>query len=286
MKALEGKNVLITGGSLGIGLAVAKKCVEDGARVAIGARNETDLANALEELNAIAPNQISHKLDVADDASVAAFVAHCEGEMGALHGLVNLAGIYGPIGATPDVDLDAFVQAININFIGTVRMCRAVAPKLVANAEGKKKIVNFSGGGAASPFPNYSAYATSKVAIVRFTENLALELEADGVEVNCIAPGFVVTRLHQQTAEAGAGAAGAGFFEKTQKMVEDGGVPPDKAANLSSYLLSSASNGISGKFLAAPWDGWDQPEFQERLRSEKNFCTLRRIDDKGFFEKK
>lgn len=286
MSTLAKRNIVITGGSLGIGLAVAKKCAEEGARVVVAARNEGDLDDAVAELSKISEGHLRCTLDVSSDASVKAFADFCEKEVGEVHGLVNVAGVYGPIGATPDVDLDAFVQAIQINFLGTVRMCRTFAPRLVADEHGKKKIVNFSGGGAASPFPNYSAYATSKVAVVRFTENLSLELEGDGVQVNCIAPGFVVTRMHQETAAAGAGAAGDAFYEKTKKLVDEGGVPPDKAANLTAYLLSSASNGVTGKFLAAPWDAWDTPEFVERLKTEPNFCTLRRIDDKSFFEKK
>jgi 3-oxoacyl-[acyl-carrier protein] reductase len=140
----------------------------------------------------------------------------------------------------------------------------------------RKKIVNYSGGGAASPFPNYSAYATSKIALVRYTENIALELAAESIDINCIAPGFVITRLHRQTLAAGSEAAGASFYEGTKKQMESGGVPPEKAADLTAFLLSDESDGITGKFISAPWDPWDSLEFQGRLRSDKDFCTIRR----------
>ncbi|MBL7172095.1 MAG: SDR family oxidoreductase [Desulfobacteraceae bacterium] len=149
---------------------------------------------------------------------------------------------------------------------------------------GRKKIINYSGGGAAGPFPRFSAYATSKAAIVRFTENLALELADEGFDVNSIAPGFVITRLHQDTLEAGPELATEAFHENTKKQMESGGVPPEKAADLTAFLLSDASDGITGKFLSAPWDAWQEEAFQERLRTDKDFATLRRIDDKTFFK--
>ena len=67
--------------------------------------------------------------------------------------------------------------------------------------------------------------------------------------------------------------------------MESGGVPPEKAADLTAFLLSEASDGITGKFLSAPWDAWQDASFQERLRTDKDFATLRRIDDKTFFSK-
>lgn len=197
-----------------------------------------------------------------------------------MDGLVNCAGIYGPIGPLNEIDVEDFAKAIQINFLGTVFMCHYFAP-LMANRSAK--IVNFSGGGAATPFPNYSAYATSKIAIVRLTENLAEELKPLGISVNAIAPGFVITRLHEQTIQAGE-RAGKSFLENTKKQMDGGGVPPEKAAELSVYLLSDQSAGINGKFISAPWDDWKNLAFAERLKKEKNFAVLRRIDGKTFSE--
>ena len=120
---------------------------------------------------------------------------------------------------------------------------------------------------------------------MRFTENLALELAGDSVEVNCVAPGFVITRLHQQTLDAGSEAAGRDFLETTRKQIESGGVSPEKAAELTVFLLSEKSNGITGKFISAPWDPWSEQEFQSLLRTDKDIATLRRIDRKTFFKK-
>jgi 3-oxoacyl-[acyl-carrier protein] reductase len=284
MGILENKRIIITGGSQGIGYAVAEKCVSEGAEVLLVARNESDLKVAITKLSSLSQrNHRYYVLDVSNLEAVRHFAAWITSEQLAIDGLVNCAGVYGPIGKSTDVDLGDFNKAININFLGTVFMCSAFAPMLSASA--RRKIVNFSGGGAATPFANYSAYATSKVAIVRFTENLSIELSSDLLDINCVAPGFVLTRLHKLTVDAGSDVAGKGFFEFTQRQIESGGTSPQKAADLTCFLLSGASDGITGKFISAPWDPWQTEEFQSLLRTDKDAATLRRIDNKTYFRK-
>ena len=284
MGILDSKTILITGGSLGIGLEVAKKCAVEGARVIRSARNLNNLKSSIEELKKIS-NRDHHfyRIDVSQYKEVQKFARWCSEKFQEVNGLVNCAGIYGPIGKIYQVDMEKFAEAIQINFLGTVYMCNAFSPLL--KSASRKKIVNFSGGGAATPFANFSAYATSKIAIVRLTENISVELKDEGFDVNCIAPGFVITRLHQQTLKAGPGLATQAFYENTEKQIENGGVPAEKAANLTAFLLSSESDGITGKFISAPWDPWQEKEFQNRLRTDKDFATIRRIDDKTFFKK-
>ena len=284
MGILDDKTIIITGGSVGIGSVIAEECVKEGAVVIIVARNENDLKLSLNNLKAISDkNHRSYSLDVKNLNAINVFANWLENEDLTINGLVNCAGVYGPIGKTINVDMDKFTETININFLGTVYMCNMISPLMKNN--GHNKIINYSGGGAASPFPHYSAYATSKVAIVRFTENLSIELGDDGFDINCIAPGFVITRLHQDTIEAGPDSAGRTFFENTQKQVKDGGVSPKQAAELTVFLLSDDSNGICGKFLSAPWDPWQDKLFQEQLKVDNDLATLRRIDEKFFYKK-
>jgi 3-oxoacyl-[acyl-carrier protein] reductase len=127
--------------------------------------------------------------------------------------------------------------------------------------------------------PRYDAYAGSKAAIVRLTENIA----AGGqVEVNAVAPGFVATQMHEGTLTAGAEAAGDGYFERTREQLASGGVPRELAAELVCFLLSSEAHGITGRLISAQWDPWRKPEFQARLRSDPDLARLRRIDDHFF----
>jgi len=278
---LKSKTVVVTGGSMGLGFAVARKCAREGANVVIAARNKKDLDRALAELKKQSMGRCAaFVLDVGALNRVVDFASWCKNKFRTIHGLVNCAGIYGPIGRLNVVDLKLFEDTVQINFLGTVRMCHAFYP--LFDPDARKKIVNFSGGGAAAPFPNYSAYAAGKAAVVRFTENLAVEWAGDQFDINCVAPGFVVTRLHEQTMEKGAALAGESFFENTKKQIQNGGVSPELAANLVSFLLSDQSDGITGKFISAPWDPWQDAGFQERLRTDKDLATLRRIDGRTF----
>ncbi len=282
--SLKGKTILITGGSIGIGKVVAEFCAKASALVIITSRTESDLKTELEILKKISPMDHQYRvMDVGNRSQVEETAVWVKEEFGSLDGLINNAGIYGPIGPIQDISLDDFEKTMQINFMGTVYMCHYFAPLL---KERKGKIINFSGGGASGPFVNYSAYASSKTAVVRLTENMAEELAPLGIEVNAVGPGFVVTRLHEQTILAGEGKAGKNFLENTKKQIEKGGVPPEKAAALSVYLMSDESKGINGKFISAPWDPWEKPEFVEKLKKDKNFATLRRIDEMNFRDAK
>jgi len=281
---LQGKIIVITGGSVGIGLAVSKKIALEGGTVIIFARNKDNLINAVNELNSI--SNVTHYYFVGDVSNLSdaeLFSNWVKENFGKIHGLVNCAGVYGPIGKTTEVNMIDFLKTIEINLMGTIYMCSAFSE--LFSTEYKKKIVNFSGGGASGTFPNYSAYATSKIAVVKFTENLAVELAEDNFDINCVAPGFVATRIHEKTLEVGPEIAGKAFYDNTVKQLENGSVPPEKAADLTTFLLSEESDGITGKFLSAPWDPWQEKYFQELLKIDKDFATLRRVDNKIIFKK-
>ena len=284
MSNLLSKTFIVTGGSLGIGFSIAKKIANCGGRVIIAARTKTDLINAVVELNKISP--LDHKyyqVDLGDLNEVENFSKWFGVNIGKLNGLVNCAGIYGPIGKTTEINLNFFHDTIKINFLGTVYMCNLFY-KYFCN-DFRKKIINLSGGGAATPFPNYSAYATSKAAVVRFTENLSIELTTENFDINCVAPGFVLTRLHKQTLDSDLKDVGQAFYHNTKKQLESGGTSPDIAADLIAFLLSDESNGITGKFISAPWDSWIDDDFINLIRNDSDFCTLRRIDNKTYYKK-
>lgn len=270
---LEGKSVVITGGSMGIGFATAKACLEAGASITICSRHARDLDKALEALDggsrAAARAADVTRVDDVDRLLDTAIARH-----GRLDAVVHSAGVYGPIGPAYDVDPEEWLDAIRINLFGTFLVARQAVRRFRASGGGR--LVLFSGGGAASPFPRYTSYACAKAAVVRFTETLALEVAADDIAVNCIAPGFVITRLHEQTLAA-AERAGSDFLATTRKQIDAGGVPPEVAADTAVFLASDLARGITGKFVAAPYDGWrDWPQHLGELRSTDIF-TLRRI---------
>jgi NAD(P)-dependent dehydrogenase (short-subunit alcohol dehydrogenase family) len=267
------KRVLITGGSMGIGRAVAHRLAEDGWQVAVAARG----LEAVEDTVASLPGEghAAVQLDVSDPDAWPDALSGID----ALSGLVCAAGVIAPIGRLGSYSPEEFKRTLEINLFGTWLAINACMPLL---RESRGSVVTFSGGGATSPLPNFDGYAASKAAVVRLTENLAHALAEDGVRLNSVAPGFVVTRMHDATVEAGPEAAGTSYFEQTQRQVEEGGVPPERAARLVAFLLSHEADGITGKLISAPWDPWEDDDFRSRLRSEPDLATLRRIDDQFF----
>jgi NAD(P)-dependent dehydrogenase (short-subunit alcohol dehydrogenase family) len=267
-------NVLVTGGSLGIGRAIAETLAARGDRVVLVARG----AEALEQAAAAVGGE-AVAFDVAD---AAAWPAAME-RIGAVDALVCAAGVLGPVGAAGDIDAAEFARTLQINLGGTYLAIHHCLPRL---PDGRGAIVTFSGGGATGPLPRYDAYAASKAAVVRLTENVAAVAADRGITVNAVAPGFVATRMHEGTLAAGPEAAGADYYARTQRDLEAGGVPPQRAADLVAFLLGPDARGITGKLLSAQWDPWQDREFRARLEAEPDLATLRRIDDQFFTAKR
>jgi 3-oxoacyl-[acyl-carrier protein] reductase len=196
--------------------------------------------------------------------------------------LVNNAGIYGPMGPIEDVDWQSWVDAINVNVLGSVSMCRAVLPHFKRQRAGK--IVQLSGGGATNPLPFISAYAASKAAIVRFVETLAEEVRGHGIEVNAIAPGALNTRMLDEVLAAGPERVGADFYARAQKQRDSGGAPLSAGADLAVFLGSPASDGITGKLISAIWDPWGEFGAHLAEMQTSDVYTLRRIvpKDRGW----
>lgn len=272
---LENINALITGGSQGLGKAIAEHFLREGANVCICARNEQELATAHDELKTKFPSQrvLAKRCDISSEAQVDELASFVLSEFGSLRALVLNAGIYGPMGPTESVSLDDWRRAIEINLFGVLLPCRAWIPHFKKNGG---KIIVISGGGATNPLPNISSYAASKAAVVRLAETLAEELKPFHVDVNAIAPGALKTRLVKQVLDAGPEKVGADFFAKNKKWAEDGSVPLDLGARLAVYLASAESDGITGKLISAQWDPWENlQKFKSDLGGD--IYTLRRI---------
>ena len=198
-----------------------------------------------------------------------------------LRALINAAGVQSPIGVFEQLDPEDWNRNISINLFGTVNMIRGALP-FFKSAEGGK-IINFSGGGATSSRPNFSAYAVSKTAVVRLTEILDEELREYNIDVNAVAPGAINTGMLDEIIAAGLQAGDE--HARAQKRKIDGGDPIYKIVDLCRFLISSESDGISGKFISAIWDDYKSKTFLERLREDPNFCCLRRIDGVGYDKK-
>jgi 3-oxoacyl-[acyl-carrier protein] reductase len=277
----EGKVVIVTGGSMGIGRAVASAFAANGAQLLLVARSPGPLAETREALRRCHRGVEAMTADVGSPEEAERVVARALELFGGLDVLVNNAGVYGPIGSVHEVDPGAWLETFRINCFGTFCMSRAAVPALIARGGGR--IINMSGGGALSPFPNFSAYAISKAAVVRLTENLAEELRPYDIQVNAIAPGMVATRLHRLTLEAGE-RAGQEFLEKTRRTMDEGGVPAETPAELALYLASPETAGLTGRVISAVWDDWKSIHAHVGEIMEGDVYTMRRIvpRDRGY----
>ena len=280
---LTGRSALITGASRGLGLEVARHFVAAGADVFLCARHADTLEEARRSVAAAAPARrvLAAAGDVSREADVDRVTEAALGAFPGLDILVNNAGVYGPLGPIERIDPRQWMRAVEINLLGSMLMARALVPHFQQRGGGK--IIQISGAGATKPLANISAYSASKAAVVRFAETLAIELRPHRVDVNAVAPGALNTTMLDEVLAAGPETVGHEFYARAREQQASGGTPLARGAELCVFLGSPASDGISGKLIAAVWDPWKTlPEHRATLDSS-DIYTIRRIlpEDRG-----
>jgi NAD(P)-dependent dehydrogenase (short-subunit alcohol dehydrogenase family) len=183
-----GRTALVTGGSRGIGLAVARALVKGGARVAITGTTEKGLSGATAEL-AAGDRVIGVKADVRSYSEVEAAMARVSERFGGLDILVNNAGV-GGFAPVADMAVGDWERVIDTNLTGVFHCCRAALPYLKRRGGW---IINISSLSSKNPFPSGAAYCASKAALNAFSESLMQEVRYDGIRVAYVLPGSVNT---------------------------------------------------------------------------------------------
>ena len=223
---LDGQVAVITGGGQGLGLAIARRLVDSGAKVSLWDVNADVLAAAKTELGAAASTSI---VNIADYDAVAAATAAVEAALGRIDILVNSAGIAGKNAPLDEYDLAEWRRVIDIDLNGTFYVNRAIVPGMKARNYGR--IVNIASIAGKEGNPNASAYAAAKAGVIGMTKALGKELAKYDIAVNAITPATAKTRILDELKPE--------FIDYMLSRIPRGRfLEVDEAANMVAWLVS------------------------------------------------
>ena len=244
------KIAFVTGGGTGIGKAIVRQLAKNGAKVAIASRARAHIESATTEFTALGSTVMPVQMDVSNKQDVARAVDEVISQWGAIHILVNNAGISG-LSMINDPDDSKWYDIINTNLHGLYLVTKSVLKHMPDHCDGR--VINISSVLGKFGVPGYTAYCTTKHGMIGFTRALALEVVDRGITVNTICPGWVETEM----AALGIAETAAlqGITQEEFKAQAIAGVPirrfieVQEVAELVAYIASDAAKGITGQAL-------------------------------------
>jgi len=267
---LRGQIAIVTGGGRGIGRAIALALAKAGAAVAVVARTESQLAETVALIEQAGGRAIAFPADVTNQHAIEDALAQVEQKLGVVDLLINNAGVIRPAGPVWEVDPDIWWRCIEVNLRGQLLCARAVLPGMIARCQGR--IINVSSAAGLQAVPYGSAYAISKAAVIRFTENLAPKTAEYGISVFALYPGEVRTAMTECLIESEEGQR---WVPWVRQIFEAGhGVPPERAAELVVCLSSGSADALSGRFISVHDDVADMVSRAKEIQKDELY-TLR-----------
>jgi NAD(P)-dependent dehydrogenase (short-subunit alcohol dehydrogenase family) len=230
MGLLEGKVALVTGASRGVGRACAEAFAREGAKVVALARSECSV-----------PGALAIRADVRNPEEVERAFADVERQLGPVDILLNNAAILGPPQPVAEADPEQWAKTYRVNVFGAMLCARRALPGMMARKRGK--IINVSSGAALVPIAGYTAYSSSKAALLHLSVCLAEEVKAYGINVNCVGV-WARTAMWDDQLEAAPMPAVADAASRGQN--------PSAEENVDAilFLASTASDHLTGQYLA------------------------------------
>ncbi len=230
---VDGKTVVITGASKGIGASAAKAFAEGGANVVLLARS-TDLITAL--AGELGENSMAIACDVSDYASVSAAFASAKDKFGQIDILIGNAGVVDPIGHLADTNPDAWGKLIDINLKGVMHGMHAALPDMLAQGGGT--IITVSSGAAHGPVEGWTAYCSSKAGAYMLTRAADKEYRERGIRVLGLSPGTVATDMQREIKASG--------INPVSQLEWSDHIPPEWPAQALMWMCTSEADGFLG----------------------------------------
>jgi len=272
---LAGQVALVTGGGGGLGREIALQLAAAGAGVAVVARSQDQLAETVALVEAADGRAVAAPADVTDFAAVEAVVGSIEQSLGPIDFLVNNAGVSGPVAPLWESDPEQWWRAVETNLRGAFLCCRAILPGLVARKHGR--IVNVTSNAGIYRWPYLSAYAISKAAVIKLTENLAVETKKHGVKVFSINPGMLRAGMTASLLaapvppESPVGVVASWF---RQEMDAGREVPLERGAALITRVAAGHADALAGRYFSV-YDDLDELVARAATIRRDDLYTLR-----------
>jgi 3-oxoacyl-[acyl-carrier protein] reductase len=258
------RSTLITGGSRGLGFAMAKHLAGCGHRVAITGRDEKAVRRAVD---ALPPGAIGLCADAGVESDVQSVVQAVLDQFGQIDVLINNAGVSGSMGMTWELSVEQWWQVQETNLKGPLLHMQKVLPGMVQRGSGT--IINVGSYAAINSIPGNSAYGTSKAALAKLTEGVAQETRDHGIDVFCVSPGLVLTDMTRDV-------------PVFRDIPESEWSQPEDIAKLSQRLIEEDCSALSGRFIHVRDDFDALLRQSERIGKEGLYALgLNTLDDPG-----
>jgi NAD(P)-dependent dehydrogenase (short-subunit alcohol dehydrogenase family) len=271
IKEIIKKTILITGVTSGLGYYLANRFYSEKHNLILILKDK----KKIKKIKNIQSNQDQKILKIVGNISDLKFINSLKNKIKKhflkINILINNAATQKPIGKFIDNNFNFWKKNFYTNFFGPIKIIFELMSFL---QQRDSLIVNISGGGGTSGRENFSAYGSSKTALIRFSEILALELKKKGIRINSISPGLMKTGMTNEIIKTGKKMSGNKEYLLAMKTLKKNNTNMSKVFELIIFLLSKRGKSINGKILSAIWDNHEN--IIKNIKKDNNSYTLRR----------